>query len=156
MSERAYPARPTIGVGVVLFRGDTVLLVRRGRPPLEGAWSFPGGGQELGETVDAAGRREVLEETGLVVRGTLVLAAHVDAIHRDGSGRVLFHYTILDLAGVDDGNAAPVAGGDAAEARFVALDALEALGLDAAHREVVRKARALPWTRQGPEALGSR
>ena len=140
MSERAYPARPPVGVGVVLFRGDTVLLVRRGRPPLEGAWSFPGGGQELGETVDAAGRREGVGGG----RGG-------GAIHRAGAGRVLFHYPSLDRAGGDDGNAAPVAGGDAAEARFVALDALEALGLDAAHREVVSKAKALRSIREAAD-----
>ena len=136
------PARPLIGVGVVLFRGDRVLLIRRATPPLLGAWSFPGGRQELGETVEEAGRRELREETGLAA-GALVLAGHVDAIHRDAAGRIRFHYTILDLAGTAADDRAPMASGDAAAARFVPVAALEAVGLDDAHRRMVALARRL-------------
>ena len=64
---REYPDRPHVGVGVVVLRGDSVLLVRRAKPPRVGSWSLPGGGQELGETVFEAGRREIAEETGLTV-----------------------------------------------------------------------------------------
>ena len=138
----APPGRPLIGVGVVLFRGDRVLLVRRARPPLLGAWSFPGGRQELGETVEEAGRRELLEETGMT-GGPLVLAGHVDAIHRDGAGRLRFHYTILDLAGLAVGDGEPVAASDVSEARFVPVDALDGLGVDEAHRRMVRRAARL-------------
>lgn len=94
---REYPPRPIVGIGVAVLRGDSLLLVRRGTPPNLGAWSLPGGGQELGETAEQAARRELLEETGLQV-GALTLAAHVDSIHRDPAGRVQFHYTILDFA----------------------------------------------------------
>ncbi len=138
---RRYPAHPTVGVGVVLFRGDAVLMVRRARPPLLGAWSFPGGGQELGETVDEAGRRELLEETGMTA-ASLVLAGHVDAVHRDRDGRVLFHYTILDLTGWAADGREPVAAGDVSAARFVRFEALATLGVDAAHRQMVERARA--------------
>ena len=58
---RLYPERPVVGVGVVVLRGDQVLLVRRAKQPRQGEWSLPGGAQEIGETVFAAGRREVLE-----------------------------------------------------------------------------------------------
>lgn len=95
---REYPDQPRVGIGIVVLRGDAVLLVRRGRPPALGRWSLPGGGQELGETAEEAARRELREETGLEV-GRLVLAGHVDSIHRDAEGRVRFHYTILDFAG---------------------------------------------------------
>lgn len=74
-----------------------VLLIRRGRAPMLGAWGLPGGGQELGETAEEAARRELLEETGLEV-GALKLAGNVDSIDRDSEGRVRFHYTILDFA----------------------------------------------------------
>jgi ADP-ribose pyrophosphatase YjhB (NUDIX family) len=114
-TSREYPARPLVGVGVVLLRpagaGAEVLLVRRLRAPAAGEWSFPGGAQWLGETAEAAARRELLEETGLVA-GQLHLAAHADAIHRDAEGVVQFHYTILDFCGVWAGGE-PVAGGDA-------------------------------------------
>ena len=58
MSGREYPARPLVGIGIIVLRADAVLLVRRGRPPSEGKWSLPGGAQKLGETAEAAARRE--------------------------------------------------------------------------------------------------
>lgn len=127
MTGREYPARPLVGIGVVMLRPDAVLLVRRGRPPAEGQWSLPGGAQRLGETAEAAGRRELLEETGLDA-GALRLVAHVDSIHRDSEGRIRFHYTILDFAALWR-SGEPRPGGDAAEAAFVPFDQLEALGL---------------------------
>ena len=48
---RAYPDRPYVGVGVVIFRGDQVLLAQRGEPPRNFTWSIPGGAQEIDETV---------------------------------------------------------------------------------------------------------
>ena len=51
---RSYPERPFVGVGVVILRGEEVLLIRRGKPPRVGHWSLPGGAQELGETVNEA------------------------------------------------------------------------------------------------------
>ena len=62
---RAYPDRPYVGVGVVIFRGDQVLLAQRVKSPQELSWSIPGGAQEINETVRDAGLREVREETGL-------------------------------------------------------------------------------------------
>ena len=64
---RTYPDRPIVGVGAVVFRGNEVLLIRRGKPPRMGDWSLPGGLQEIGETVFEAAAREVQEETGLKV-----------------------------------------------------------------------------------------
>jgi 8-oxo-dGTP diphosphatase len=83
---REYPEAPRVGIGIVLLRGDEVLLIRRARPPAEGQWSLPGGAQELGETAEACARRELFEETGLRA-GPLHLVAHVQ-----------YHYTILDFA----------------------------------------------------------
>ena len=64
---RAYPTRPFVGVGVVVLKGESVLLIRRGRPPRLGEWSLPGGAQQLGETVAEAAIREIREETGLEI-----------------------------------------------------------------------------------------
>ncbi len=135
MSDREYPARPIVGIGIVVFKDDAVLLVRRGKPPNVGSWTLPGGAQEVGETTEDAARRELLEETGLTV-GPLHFAATVDNIRRDESGRVRFHYTIIDfaarwLAGE------PVAATDVTEAVWAPLDALEQYGLwNEAHRVI--------------------
>jgi len=124
---RRYPDAPRVGIGIVVLRGDEVLLVRRGQPPALGAWSLPGGGQELGETAEAAARRELFEETGLEV-GPLRLAGIADSIHRDGAGRVEYHYTIIDFAAAYAGGEAR-AGGDIAEFAWVNTRDFDAYGL---------------------------
>ncbi len=138
---REYPARPLVGIGIVVLRDDAVLLVRRGRPPAEGAWSLPGGAQELGETAEAAARRELAEETGLSV-GPLRLAAHVDSIHRDADGRVQYHYTILDFAARYAGGTAR-AGGDVAAVAWAAFDRFDEFDLWDEARRVIGLARLL-------------
>ena len=120
MSSREYPARPIVGIGIVLLKPPTeVLLIRRGRAPMLGAWGLPGGAQELGETAEDAARRELLEETGLTV-GALKLAGNVDSIDRDDEGRVRYHYTILDFAGLWEGGV-PQALSDAADVTWADL-----------------------------------
>lgn len=138
---REYPARPLVGIGVVLLRPGAVLLVRRARAPSFGQWALPGGAQELGETAEEAARRELREETGLEA-GPLHLAAHVDSIHRDGDGRVRFHYTILDFAGVWAGGD-PVPGDDVSEAVFAPLDRLAPYALWSEAHRVIALARAI-------------
>jgi len=142
MSAREYPARPLVGIGVVLLRPGAVLLVRRGKAPNAGSWSIPGGAQKLGETAEDGARRELLEESGLHA-GPLHLAAHVDSITRDLAGAVQFHYTILDftarwIAGE------PLAGGDVTDAVFAPLDGLGRYNLwSEAHRVIALSRRLL-------------
>jgi len=132
---RTYPVRPFIGVGAIVLRGDDVLLVKRARPPRKGEWSIPGGMQHLGETVAEALRREVREETGLEVEPVDVVAV-VDSIFRDESGRVKYHYTLVDmLAAWRQGD--PRAADDAAECAWVPLAQLDAYGLWAETRRVI-------------------
>ncbi len=139
---REYPARPLVGIGVVLLKPDAVLLVRRSKPPAAGTWSIPGGAQELGETAEAAARRELLEEAGLAC-GPLHLVANVDSIHKDESGRVQYHYTIIDFAAAWQGGI-PTPGSDVTEAVFAPLERLEAYALwTEAHRVIALARTAL-------------
>jgi ADP-ribose pyrophosphatase YjhB (NUDIX family) len=138
---REFPGRPLVGIAVILFRGDTVLLIRRARMPGAGTLSFPGGAQRLGETAEAAARRELAEETG-VAAGALRLTSHADVIVRDEAASMIrFHYTVLHFAGHWQA-AEPQAAGDVSDAFFLALDAVRDAGLDAAHLAALEMARA--------------
>jgi ADP-ribose pyrophosphatase YjhB (NUDIX family) len=141
VSGRDYPARPIVGIGVVLWRDNAVLLVRRGRAPWMGQWSLPGGAQELGETAEAAARRELAEETGLQA-GPLALVAHVDSIDREADGRIRYHYTILDFCGRWQ-SGEPVAGDDVTEAVFAPDDRLDAYALWPEARRIIALSRTL-------------
>lgn len=92
--QREFPPTPLVGVGAVVVDQGRVLLVRRGREPLKGQWSIPGGLLELGESLTAGVVREVQEETGLIVE-PLELVELLDRIHREES-RVRYHYVIAD------------------------------------------------------------
>ena len=137
---RAYPAAPLVGIGVVVVQGEAVLLIRRGRPPGLGQWSLPGGGQKLGETAEAAARRELAEETGLSV-GPMVLAGYADQIHHDADGRVQFHYTVLDFAAYYQGGVARC-GDDAVESAWVTGAEFENYQISQSVRRMVAQARA--------------
>ena len=137
---REYPARPIIGVGTVVWHGERVLLVQRGRPPRQGQWSLPGGAQQLGESLAEAACREILEETGVTVElGDLI--ATVDSIERDADGRVRYHYTLIDFA-AEAQTAVLVPGDDAADARWFELHQIEALGLWSETLRIIELARS--------------
>jgi ADP-ribose pyrophosphatase YjhB (NUDIX family) len=137
---REYPARPIIGVGTVVWHGERVLLVQRGRPPRQGQWSLPGGAQQLGESLAEAACREILEETGVTVElGDLI--ATVDSIERDADGRVRYHYTLIDFA-AEAQTAVLVPGDDAADARWFELHEIEGLGLWSETLRIIELARA--------------
>ena len=92
--QREYPETPLVGVGAVVVDRGRVLLVRRGREPLKGHWSLPGGMLEVGEALTAGVVREVKEETGLTVE-PVELVELLDRIHREGD-RVRYHYVVAD------------------------------------------------------------
>jgi 8-oxo-dGTP diphosphatase len=141
---REYPPRPIVGIGIAVLKPDAVLLVRRGRPPSFGAWSLPGGAQKLGETAEAAARRELAEETGLEV-GELLLAANADSIHRDAADRVQYHYTILDFAARWSGGE-PAPGSDVTAVAWAPLDWLDDYELWSEARRVIALARRILYS----------
>lgn len=138
---REYPDAPIAGVGAVIVRDapdgrKQALLIRRAQEPLKGEWSLPGGAIELGETLEEAIRREVLEETGLVIEPVAIVQAF-DRIALDESGRVRYHYVLIDfLCRVMSGSL--ICATDALEGRWATADDLD--GLTPLTIEVIRKA----------------
>jgi len=135
---REYPPRPIVGVGAVILDGDRVLLVRRGHEPSKGEWSVPGGAVEIGETVEAAIAREVLEETGLVVDAGPIVDV-VDRIRTDPDGRVRYHYVLVDFLCRPAGGAL-CCGDDADEAVWAEVADLARYGIAEVTRRVIDKA----------------
>lgn len=132
--------RPIAAVGVVVFRGDRVLLVRRGRAPSRGLWAVPGGAVEAGETLAEAAEREVREETGVIVKAHEPVHAF-DVISRRADGDVDHHYVVVDLlADYVDGE--PVAGDDAAEAAWVSVEQIGGLAVSEETARLVRRLHA--------------
>jgi ADP-ribose pyrophosphatase YjhB (NUDIX family) len=122
---RDYPARPILAVSAAIIREDRVLLVRRARPPALGLFTLPGGAVETGETLAAAVKREIREETGLDI-DPIALAGYHEAIAHDAAERVRRHYVILTFAARWRGGD-PVLNAELGEARWVELAGLAGL-----------------------------
>jgi 8-oxo-dGTP diphosphatase len=82
-------------VGALIYKRDRILMAQRGKEPLKGWWSLPGGALELGELLADGIRREVLEETGLEIRLLGVLEIF-ERIMRDADGNPEYHYVLID------------------------------------------------------------
>jgi 8-oxo-dGTP diphosphatase len=145
---REFPMFPRVAVGGVVIDRRRVLLIRRGREPLKGEWSIPGGLVELGETVKEAVQREILEETGLEVKPVRMLGVFdrvVRAPARAGSTRkVQYHYVIVDFlcrlrrkTGPTRGQDVPRPASDATAARWVRESELADFRLAPAAQEVI-------------------
>ncbi len=145
---RKYPDRPFVGVGGVIVQNGKVVIVKRRYDPLAGRWSIPGGGVELGETLEASVAREMLEETGLEVEVGPVIEVF-DRITRDEAGGVRYHFVLVDYLCWPVGGALE-AGSDVAEAVLVHPEELPAYDLTAKATAVI--ARALELAREAPRS----
>ena len=136
-STRQYPERPILGVGALIYRGDEILLVQRGREPLAGYWSLPGGAVETGERLEDAMCREVLEETGLNV-AVGEIAVVFERIMPDALGRCEYHYLLIDFRCEVIGGALQP-GDDARDVAYFRLSELANLQLTQGTRAVVER-----------------
>jgi ADP-ribose pyrophosphatase YjhB (NUDIX family) len=115
---RAYPSRPFIAASVAVFRDGKVLLAARTKPPSPALFSLPGGLVEVGETLEQAALRELMEEVGVEAE-ILGFAGHVEVIERDPDERVRSHFVVNAFAGRWLAGE-PVTGTEASDVRFVA------------------------------------
>ena len=137
--------RPHTGVGIVVWRDEEVLLIKRGKAPFKGQWSIPGGTLEFGETLHQAALRELMEETSV----TAEIAGLIDVYE---SISETAHYVMIDYVARWTGGE-PVAGDDAADARFFTFDAaVEALQWDTARKALEDSLRVL----HGPNSAAIR
>jgi len=151
-SSKEYPERPVVGVGGVIIDRSRTVLIRRGSEPLRGQWSIPGGVLEIGETLQHGVAREVLEETGMVVR-VLDLIEVFDRIYpakgaRSSAGkpRPRFHYVIADYLCERLGGE-PRAGSDVTDLAFAGEEELEKFHLTEIATRVLKKAFAMSRAR---------
>ena len=135
---RRYPKRPIIGVGALIFRRGKILLVERGKEPLKGYWSLPGGALETGELLAEGLRREVMEETGLIVDPGVVFEIFERRMP-DSKGRMEYHYVLLDyICKVKGGQLA--AGSDSSDATWFSRSKLKGLLLTEGTLAVIERA----------------
>ncbi|MFN8006471.1 MAG: NUDIX hydrolase [Terriglobia bacterium] len=134
---RVYPRAPVCAVGGIIFKGNQVLLVKRGKPPAQGKWSIPGGAVDLGETLEEAVKRELREELQIQICPIRV-GKVLERIFRDSRGKISFHYVIIDyLCEIQSGTPRPAS--DAAEAAYFDIDSLDSLDLTQGTGEVLRE-----------------
>jgi 8-oxo-dGTP diphosphatase len=129
---------PRAAASAAIFRGAEVLLIQRAKGALAGYWSLPGGHIEPGETARMAALREVKEETGIDADLIGLVDVH-DVILRGAGDALSAHYLIVVFCGRWRSGAANP-GGDAAAARFVALDELDRLTLTSNAAPLIRQA----------------
>jgi 8-oxo-dGTP diphosphatase len=145
MKDRRYSPYPIPAAGIILLQeGKTepeVLLIRRGHPPAEGQWTFPGGAPLLGETIRECARREAKEELGLELE-ILEVVEVVDRIFHDTQGRIEYHYLIVDfLAKVKGGAMKP--GEEVLEVKWVPVSFACREVLSPSTGEILKKALQL-------------
>ncbi|MCQ8903486.1 MAG: NUDIX hydrolase [Methanothrix sp.] len=122
---------PLLAVDVVLRIDDGIVLIRRRNPPFMGCYALPGGFVEIGETVEDAARREVMEETGVNASLVRLVGVYSDP-DRDPRGHVV---SVCYLA---DGYGELRFGSDASDVRIFRPDELPELAFD--HARMIRDA----------------
>lgn len=137
-SEPAEPLWPRAAASIAVFKGQSVLVARRGKPPVQGFWSLPGGKIEPGETAAAAALRELEEETGVKADLLGLLDVH-DVILHDTDGQLTAHYLIAVHVG-QWLSGEPLAADDITDAMFVSLDKLGGLDMTPAARCLIDRA----------------
>ena len=97
-NDRLYPPRPILAASLAVFRDGKVLIASRTAPPAQALFSLPGGVVEIGETLQDAALREVMEEVGVAAE-IVGFVDHAEVIQRDSDGSIKRHFVITCFAG---------------------------------------------------------
>ncbi len=125
MQKQKSLSAPKAAVGAVVIEEGRILLVKRKYAPKKGNWAIPGGSVNLGESLQAAAEREIMEETGLIIKAKEPVYTF-DLIERDSKGDVIFHYVVVDLlAEYISGDLYPA--DDVSDARWFTPDEIDRL-----------------------------
>jgi 8-oxo-dGTP diphosphatase len=138
VSKRRFPKQPVLGVGAVVFKDDSVLLVKRGNPPLAGTWSLPGGAVHRSETLEDAVVREVKEECGIDI-DVIDLIREFEYIEPAADGKVEYHYLVFDFKAVYKSGELR-SSSDADDARWIRIGELALYELTAPVSAVIEEA----------------
>jgi ADP-ribose pyrophosphatase YjhB (NUDIX family) len=130
------PSHPQLAVSAAIFRDDRILLVRRARSPAKGVYSLPGGRVEFGESLHAALRREVTEETALSIE-IIDLAGWREVLPAATGGG---HYLIMSFA-ARWLSGEPVLNEELDDFKWLAPDALSDLRLTEGLPGIIESAR---------------
>lgn len=135
-NKKSIPA-PRAAVGAVVMKEGKVLLAKRRNAPQKGKWAIPGGSVNLGETLQEAAEREIMEETGLTIQANEPVHAF-DLIERDSAGNLRFHYVIIDLlADYTEGDVHPA--DDVSDAGWFSPDEIESLDITKTTKYLLKK-----------------
>jgi ADP-ribose pyrophosphatase YjhB (NUDIX family) len=135
--DRLYPKFPRVGVHALVIKNKRALLVKRRGEPSKGMWGIPGGGVEIGETVDEAAKRELLEECSIEIEIERFLD-YEDYIERDKDGKTRYHFVVLYVLARETGGEVR-AQSDAAEAGWFTAGEAAALNLTPSTRKLLNK-----------------
>jgi ADP-ribose pyrophosphatase len=135
--KREYPATPLLGVGVVVKKENSVLLIRRAKEPKKGLWALPGGMVNLGEPIRLAAIREVKEECSIDIELQDIISV-IDLIDKNPDGKVKYHFVLIDfLAEYIGGELRPDS--DALDAAWVSPENLSKYNIPELTKKVINK-----------------
>ena len=138
---RRYPATPLLAASIAVFREGKVLIATRTKPPGAGVWSLPGGLVEVGETLEEAALRELMEEVGVTAH-IVGFNRHVERIDRDTDGRFERHFVLASFVGTWVAGEAQT-GPEAGDVRWIDPNEVATLPTTAALPDVLARAARL-------------
>lgn len=131
-----------LGVGAIVFKDDAILLVKRRNPPHQHQWAIPGGKVNYGESLKEAVKREILEETGIIIDVQESIYTF-DIIEADEKNNTTLHYVVIDFtAQYISGN--PKAADDAEQAEWISREHFHALDISHSTRKLLAEQFQFP------------